>query len=371
MKHVPGVDTLDPKLKTWVHCLKANGYKTAMIGKWHLSDDPSPYGFDINIGGSHSGSPPRGYYPPHNAPGLKDAPADEYLTDRLTDEAMKFIREQQTQPWCLYLSHFAVHTPLQAKRELLAKYQSKPIGDLHQHVVMATMIQAVDDGVGRIESLLNELKLKENTIVVFYSDNGGLAAATDMRPLRGSKGMFYEGGIRVPLFVRWPGKIQPIADCSVPVIGVDLYPTLCELTGSRVLDASQPLDGQSLLPLLLPQQNQRFDEDRALFWHFPAYLQASRQEGLESRDPLFRTRPCGIIRQGKWKLHEYFEDGGLELYDLDTDPGETTNLSTQQLETTRRLQQKLIAWRQAIGAPVPLTKNDQFDPVAEAKALQR
>jgi len=365
--HIPGVDTLDPKIKTWAQCLQDAGYTTATMGKWHLSGDPLPYGFDLNIGGTHSGSPPRGYYPPHNVPGLRDAPQGEYLTDRLSDEAVRFIREHRERPWFLYLTHFAVHTPLNAKEELVAKYEAKTPGKLHDHVAMATMIQAVDDGVGRIAATLDELGLTDNTIVVFYSDNGGYFGATDMHPLRGYKGTYYEGGIRVPLFVKWPGVVGPGSRSEEPVTGVDLYPTFCAMTGTK-LPADQPRDGVNLVPLLAD----RVDTlgDRALFWHFPAYLQAGGGAGSESRDVLFRTRPCSIIRAGDWKLHEYYEDGGLELYNLREDIGETNNLAEKMPEKTRQLHQRLDQWRRQLGAPIPAEPNPEYDAEAEAAAIE-
>jgi arylsulfatase A-like enzyme len=366
--HVPGTATLDPRITTWAQCFQGAGYATATIGKWHLSDDPLPYGFDVNIGGTHSGSPPRGYYPPHNVPGLRDAPPGEYLTDRLTAEADRFIRDHRDRPWFVYLTHFAVHSPLNAKKELVAKYQAKPPGQLHDHVVMATMIQAVDDGVGRLRDTLDKLGLADNTIVVFYSDNGGVGGVTDMAPLRGYKGTFYEGGIREPFFVKWPGVVTAGSTCPEPVIGVDLYPTFCEMAGLP-LPADQPLDGVSLVPLLRGEEETL--GPRPLFWHFPAYLQASAgAQGVESRDPLFRTRPCSIVRLGDWKLHQYFEDGGLELYNLRDDAGESRNLADAQAEKTAELLKCLEQWRREVAAPIPDQPNPEYDPVAEAAAIK-
>ncbi len=367
LEHIPGKRTLDPSIETWAHRLQGVGYTTATMGKWHLSDNPRPYGFDVNIGGTHSGSPPNGYYPPHgNVPGLEDAPEGEYLTDRLTKEAVEFIRANQERPWALYLTHFAVHTPLDAKKELLSKYRSKPEGELHDHVAMATMIQAVDDGIGRIQTTLEELGLVKNTVVIFYSDNGGYGPATDMAPLKGYKGTYYEGGIRVPFFVKWPGVVEPGTKSDEPIIGVDLYPTLCEIAGAPMPE-DQPLDGVSLLPLL------RGDIDtfgkRPIFWHFPAYLQ-SYSVYDEQRDPLFRTRPCSIIRLGKWKLHQYFEDGALELYNLAEDIGETTNLAEERPAKTQMLLSRLKAWRRQVKAPVPDEPNPDFDAEAERKAIE-
>lgn len=370
LRHIPGVDVLDRHIQTWAHCLLNAGYQTATLGKWHLSKDPIPYGFHINIGGTHSGSPPKGYYPPHGkVPGLADAPAGEYLTDRLSQEAVRFIRQNQERPWMLYLTHFAVHSPFNAKKELVPKYQAKAPGKLHKNVAMATMIQAVDDGVGEIQATLDTLGLTNKTIIVFFSDNGGVAKVTDMAPLRGYKGTYYEGGIRVPMFVKWPGVVQAGSACAEPVIGVDLFPTFCAMTGAK-LPQGQVQDGVSLVPLL-KGQTQALPE-RALFWHFPAYLQAGGSiEGVESRDPLFRTRPCSIIRQGPWKLHQYFEDGGLELYHLTDDLGEATNLAKSHPEKTQELLQRLKRWQDQINAPIPMEPEPAFDAGAEAAAIRK
>jgi arylsulfatase A-like enzyme len=365
--HVPGTDTLDPRVRTWAHQLKDAGYTNAILGKWHLSRDPLPYGFDVNIGGTHSGSPPRGYYPPHDVPGLRDAPEDEYLTDRLSEEAIGFIRANRDRPWCLYLSHFAVHTPLDAKKELLDKYQRKPSGRLHNHVVMGTMIQSVDDGVGRIVAALDELGLTGRTIILFSSDNGGYGPATRMHPLKGYKGTFYEGGIRVPLFVTWPGVVKPGTSTGEPTSNVDFYPTLCEMAGAK-LPPGQAIDGVSLVPLLRGETASLGARD--LFWHFPAYLD-SYSVIAEQRDPLFRSRPCSIIRAGDWKLHQYFEDGGLELYHLREDIGETTNLARTNPRKAQELLGRLEQWRAQTGAPVPAQPNPEFDAAAEAEAIRQ
>jgi arylsulfatase A-like enzyme len=366
--HVPGTSTLDPKTKTWAHQLQKAGYKTATMGKWHVSSDPLPYGFDVNIGGTHSGGPPNGYYPPHGkAPGLKDAPKGEYVTDRLSDEAIKFIRANKSNPWALYLTHFAVHTPLHAKKELVAKYQQKKKGKLHNHVAMATMIQAVDDGVGRIQATLEELGLAENTVVIFYSDNGGYGPATDMAPLKGYKGTYYEGGIREPFFVKWPGVVKAGSKSSEPIIGVDLYPTLCEMAGAD-LAKGQPVDGLSILPIINGQKKS-FGE-RPIYWHFPAYLQSYAAVTNEQRDRLFRSRPCSIIRIGDWKLHQYFENGDLELYNLREDIGEKHNLAAKNADKTAELLAALQSWQKKVDAPIPTKLNPQYDAAADAKARQ-
>jgi arylsulfatase A-like enzyme len=368
--HVPGVETLDPKIQTWAQCLQESGYRTATMGKWHLSNDPLPYGFDINVGGTHSGSPPRGYYPPHpKAPGLGEYADDEYLTDTINDRAESFVRENAERPWVLYLTHFAVHTPLDAKKELVEKYKAKAPGELHDHVAMATMIESVDEGVGKIVTALEETGTRENTIIVFFSDNGGYGPATDMAPLKGYKGTYYEGGIRVPFFVNWPGVVEGGVSNDTPVIGVDLYPTFCELLGAKVPE-NQPLDGVSLVPLFRGEKANL--GDRAIFWHFPAYLQSyGGNTSDEQRDPLFRSRPCSAIRKGNWKLLEFFESGDLELYDLAADIGETNNLAAEQPGKLAELKENLSTWRKEIGAPVPTEPNPAFDAKAEAAALAK
>ena len=365
LEHIAGTATLDTNIKTWAHCLQDAGYRTATMGKWHLSKDPLPYGFDVNVGGTHSGGPPRGYYPPHgNAPGLQDVPKDEYLTTTICKRAVDFITENKDRKWALYLTLFAVHTPLNANQELVAKYEAKKPGKLHNHIPMATMIQSVDDGIGRIRKALDALGLEKDTVVIFFSDNGGYGPATDMAPLKGYKGTYYEGGIREPFFVKWPGVVKPGTKTAEPIIGVDLYPTLCEIAGAKL--PKQPLDGKSLIPLL--NGRKQTYGDRALFWHFPAYLQSYQVIG-EQRDPLFRSRPCGIIRVGDWKLHEYFEDGGLELYNLRQDIGETRNLSRSNPEKTAELLDLMRQWRSRVDAPVPTAKNPEFDAASEAAAI--
>ena len=365
LKHIPGTATLRKDIVTWAQQIQMAGYKTATMGKWHLSKDPIPYGFDVNIGGTHSGSPPQGYFPPHgSAPGLGKAPKNEYVTDRLSHEAVKFIEANQKRPWLLYLTHFAVHSPFQARKDLIAKYNDKKPGKLHQSVVMAGMIESVDQGVGRIVAKLDQLGLTDKTAIIFYSDNGGHAGVTSMSPLKGYKGSYYEGGIREPYFVYWPGIVKPGGKSDTPITGVDLYPTLCAMAGAK-LPTDQPVDGVDLVPLL---KGKKPLESRAIYWHFPAYLQSYAKRSDGQRDRLFRTRPCSIIRHGDWKLHEYFEDGALELYNLRDDIGETKNLAKSNPAKTQELLDMLKAWRREVKAPVPSEPNPKFDAKAEAKA---
>ena len=373
LEHIPGVATLDPKIKTWAHQLQSAGYQTATMGKWHLSDDPIPYGFNVNVGGTHSGGPPNGYYPPHGkTPGLAGAPKNEYVTDRLSDEACKFITTNKDKPWMLYLTHFAVHTPIQAKKELVAKYEAKQPGQLHHNVKMATMIQAVDDGVGKIVATLKELGIRDNTVIMFCSDNGGYGPATDMDPLKGYKGTYFEGGIRVPFFVNWPGVVKPSQTTQEPIIGVDIYPTLCEMGGAP-LPKEQIGDGVSLVSLFkgkVSNLNQG-DQPRALYWHFPAYLQSYKGVHDEQPDPLFRARPCSVIRKGKWKMIQYFESGDLELYDLSNDLGETTNVAQSNLDTAEELFIEIEAWQTQTKAAIRRAANPAFDETKERAAIKK
>ena len=356
LQHVVGTNVLSPRTVTWAETLKASGYRTGMFGKWHLGTSPSEQGFDVEV--QHNKLPGfRGHLGPDGA----------YLADVLTDRTIEFIEESKDGPWCAYLAHFAVHTPLQPKKDLLPKYEAKPKGELHDHAIMATMIQAVDDGVGRIIQSLEDSGERENTVIVFFSDNGGYGPATDMDPLWGYKGTYYEGGIRVPFFVNWPGVVKAGQESSEPIIGVDVYPTLAEIGGAK-LPSDQPGDGQSLVSLFKGETKTL--GQRPLFWHFPAYLQ-SYEVFDEQRDPLFRSRPCSVVRLGDYKLHQYFEDGGIELYNLKDDVREQKNLATQMPEKRDELMGILESWRKDVNAPVPTELNPKFNEDAEAAAIAK
>ena len=350
--------TLEADVVTLAEALKPAGYVSASMGKWHLGNDPElgpvGQGFDLNVGGYEAGAP-RSYFSPYRNPELADGPRGEYLTDRLTAEALKFIEVHRDRPFFLYLPHYAVHTPLQAKKALIEKYQKKGPRGGQGNAKYAAMVESLDAGVGRIMDKLDELRLADNTVVVFFSDNGGVRNITSMDPLRGGKGMLYEGGVRVPLVVRWPGVVQAGRRCDEPVIGIDFYPTLVEIAGTQS-PPGQILDGRSIVPLLRGAETMA---DRALFWHFPAYLQG---KAAGARDEYFRTRPAGAIRLGHWKLIEYFEDGILELYNLKGDIGETTNLTRELPDKTEELHDKLIQWRQSVNAPVPTQLNPKYEP---------
>ncbi len=354
---IENTTVLDPKIVTIAEAIKRAGYVSASIGKWHLGSDPQSgpkaQGFDVNVAGFSAGSPPGGYFAPYKNRELPDGPPREYLTDRLTDEALKFIEANKDRPFFLYLPHYAVHTPLQAKAELIEKYKKKAGSNGQDNATYAAMIESTDQGVGRIMAKLDELNLADNTIVFFFSDNGGVKGITSNEPLRGGKGMLYEGGIREPTIVRWPGVTRPGSTCGEPVIGIDFYPTILEMTGAPK-PAGKVLDGVSIVPLLKGAKSLTRE---AIFWHFPAYLQG-KAEG--ARDPHFRTRPAAAVRAGDWKLIEYFEDGALELYNLRDDIGEQKNLAETLPEKARELHKLMLTWRKTLNAPVPTELNPEY-----------
>jgi len=360
---VPNRTTLPAEIITLAEALKPAGYRSASMGKWHLGVDPDSgpvaQGFDVNVAGNLAGNP-SSYFSPYRNKNLPDGPKGEYLTDRLTEEALAFIEANRDRPFFLYLPHYAVHTPIQAKQELVAKYKKKQPDGGQGNPEYAAMIESVDQGVGAILAKLDQLGLADNTVVVFFSDNGGVGGyrelgieggeITSNRPLRGGKGMLYEGGIREPTIVRWPAKVKAGTRCATPVIGLDFYPTFLEMAGAEK-KPGQVLDGESLVPLLMGTGTLKRE---AIFWHFPAYLQGGRRT--------WRTTPAGAVRSGDWKLIEFFEDGRLELYNLADDIGEATDLAEKIPEKTKELHDRLVAWRKAVNAPMPTEKNPQFDP---------
>lgn len=342
---------------TLAQTLKKSGYVTGMFGKWHLGNDaehhPSQRGFDEAIVS-------QGQHFNFNTNPQTEHDKDAYLADFLTDKAVDFIRRHQDEPFFLYVPHFGVHAPHDAKPALVEKFKNKPGVAGHKSPEYAAMIASVDESVGRITALLEELKLADNTLVIFTSDNGGVGgyeregiqggSITDNAPLQGGKGMLYEGGIRVPFIFRWTGKTAVGAVAETPINSVDLYPTLLEVTGSAA-PANYPLDGESYAALLSKPQEARLKRD-ALYWHFPGYLGAG--------GGTWRTTPAGAIRVGDWKLIEFFEDGHLELYNLKNDLGERDNLATKEPAKAKELHERLVAWRKETGAKLP-TKNTPSD----------
>ena len=343
--------------------LKDAGYRSTTIGKWHVSKDPIENGFDQNVAGSQIGHPMAkfgGYHSPFHYVNCISKEAGVYLTDRLTDEAIKFVADKQDKPFFLYLPFYTVHSPLQPKADKKKQWDAVKGQSGQSNASYAAMIESLDENVGRLLTKLDELKLTEITMVVFTSDNGGVWSTSHQTPLRSGKGSYFEGGIRVPLIVRWPRQIEPGSTCDEPVINIDFMPTFAEVAGAKVPEA-KVVDGVSFVPVL--RDSNAALKERALFWHFPIYLQATgRNKGKEfsSHDRWFRTRPGSAIRSGNWKLHEYFEDGRLELYDLATDIGETKNLANAKPEVARRLHQQLKDWRQKTKAPVPTDLNELY-----------
>jgi arylsulfatase A-like enzyme len=336
--------------------LKAAGYITCHAGKWHLSDHPTTQGFDVNIGGNHAGNP-GSYYPPYKRlPSLEPPTEEYYLTNLIMDKVLQFLNEVDEQPFFLYYSPYAVHTPIHPVDSLLSKYEGKPAWNGQNNAEYATMIENLDIQIGR---LIQNLKLSEklnNTFILFTSDNGGHYGITKQWPLRSGKGTYYEGGIREPMFVRWPGKVPPGTVTDVPVTNLDFYPTLLEVAGIE-RPAGKILDGQSIIPILTQKG---ILEERPLFWHFPVYLQAYLENDTTTQDPLFRTRPGSATRLGEWKLIQYFENNDLELYNLKKDIGERNNLAQIELEKLQELLTILENWREETGAPVPKTLNPEY-----------
>lgn len=341
---------------TVAQALKKQGYRTALFGKWHLGQQgryhPSQRGFDQAIVSM-------GRHFNFNTNPRMRVKKGTYLADFLTDHSLKFIEDNKDRPFFLYLAHFAVHTPLQAKKKLKAHFQGKKGVGGHDNPTYAAMIASVDQSVGRILDKLQELNLEENTLVIFSSDNGGVGGyalagilgaleITVNTPLRAGKGTLYEGGVRVPFIVQWKGTISPGSRCDEPIISVDLFPSFVELAGGK-LDGKRKMDGVSLVPLLKSSGKARLKRD-ALYWHFPGYLQANARKGT------WRTTPAGAIRSGDWKLVEFFEDNQIELYNLKNDIGEKHNLARQMPAKAKELHAKLRQWRKRIHAPMPQPK---------------
>ncbi|MBT3913430.1 MAG: sulfatase [Verrucomicrobia bacterium] len=353
---------------TIAEALKEHDYQTFFAGKWHLGDKgqwPTDQGFDINIGGHHRGSPPGGYYGPWSNPTLKAKRKDEYLTERLTEESVKFLEERdQAKPFLLYLSYYNIHTPIQAYKKHIDHYQSKaakafegktPTEPEHDgtnrlrqdNPALATMVAAVDDSVGVLLAKLTELKLDENTVVIFFSDNGGLSTLQRGRfgpgcnlPLRAGKGWLYEGGVREPTIIRAPGVTQPGSVSHKPLISMDFFPTMLDLAGLP-LKPKLHVDGRSLLSQLKGNDT----GNRTLHWHYPHYHGSS-------------WKPGASIRDGDWKLIEFYHYNNFELYNLAKDPGERTNLAKRNPRKAAELRAKLSAWQKQIKAKMPAPNPD-------------
>jgi len=412
-QHLPYDITTLPEI------LKQNGYATAIFGKWHLGEDSAStkrQGFDLHLPEWNKGWPNQTYFSPYHMKGLEGGPDGEYLTDRLTDEALKYIEQNKDNPFFLYLAHFAVHDPIMGRPDLVEKYDAKLINQSEEpgpdfilegnpdsdtplsreeldvmikkeefkaHRILpqrtikvkqkqdntefAAMVESADESVGRIETKLKELGLDDHTIVIFFSDNGGMAAAnfgnpksnialnkkaldkrysTSNLPLRGAKGWFYEGGIREPLIIKWPGNGKYNETCDVPVSSVDFYPTILEMLGIENNTKDKILDGESLVPLV---KGEKTAETRPLFWHFPHYSNHGQQS------------PCSVIRYGDYKLIEYFENFKVQLFNLKNDPREQNDLSKTEPDKVNELREMLHDWRKDVNAQM-MDPNPDYDP---------
>ena len=355
---------LPPEVYTMAEALKDGGYRTIHLGKYHIGDDPLQDGFEVNVGGDHRGGPSAGgYYSPWEKGPMQKwsdtVPPGTHRIDVFVREALRFMDEHKAEPMFIHFSPYLVHSPLTPVPEYVDHYKDSGL-----NATYASMVEKFDWAVGKLLAALDEKGLAENTLVIFCSDNGGIAAFHSQAPYRAGKGSYYEGGVCEPMIMRWPGKIQPGSRCDEVVNSLDFYPTFMEVAGIK---KPANLDGVSLLPLMTGSKDWK---PLAQFWHFPIYLQAYDGKLDEARDPLFRTRPGSSMRIGKWKLIEYFEDGALELYDLENDPGERHNLSKTNPEKTAELHQMLKQWRARINAPVPTEPNPEYDAAVEAAALQ-
>ncbi len=357
---------------TIAEALKEHGYATFFAGKWHLGPEgywPEDQGFDVNKGGCDRGGPYGGkkYFSPYGNPRLPDGPDGEHLPDRLATETCRFIEVGKDRPFLAYLSFYSVHTPLMAREDLKAKYEEKAKQVKHEgldwgkegerevrfvqdHAVYAGMVEAMDQAVGKVLDALDRLDLAKDTVVFFMSDNGGLSTSeghpTCNLPLRAGKGWLYEGGIREPMIVRWPGVTVAGSVCEEPVISTDFYPTMLDMAGLP-LKPDQHVDGRSMRPFL--QQTNRPDR-RAFYWHYPHY---GNQGGS----------PGGAVRVGDCKLIEFYENGRVELYNLRDDLGERNDLAAAMPDKAAELKQMLHQWRSEVGARMPTPNpNRKGDP---------
>jgi arylsulfatase A-like enzyme len=362
-KDMPDQRLKQPKIRnelpleevTISQALKERGYVTAIMGKWHLGGkgfEPTKFGFDVNVGGDETGTP-RSYFAPFanktgQMPGLEKAEEGEYLTDRLAAEAEKFIEANRDKPFFLYLPHYAVHTPLRAKQAIIDKYKVTPKAGSQSNPVYAAMVESMDEAVGRVLKKLDDLKLSENTLVIFTSDNGGLATteggptgATFNAPLREGKGFLYEGGVRVACVMKWPGHIKPGTVTGEVACSIDFFDTILEATEAK---AESKRDGVSLLPVF----NGEKLTPREIYWHYPHYANQG-------------SRPGGAVRFKEFKLIEYYEDGRRELFDVKKDPSESRNLIDDGPATAKALAEALAGWRKEVGAKMP-TPNPDYKP---------
>lgn len=372
----PYIKYLPAEEKSIASALKEGGYNTWHVGKWHLGKRPyypENHGFDVNVGGCYWGHPFKGYFSPYGIETLEEGPEGEYLTDRITDEAINLIKNNTNRPFFLNLWHYAVHTPIEAKEEDIKRFEKKakemgldkvqaleegkyfPTAYKSHHritrrvvqsdPVYAAMIYNLDWNIGRLLDALEESGQAENTVIIFTSDNGGLSSAegspTCNAPLSEGKGWMYEGGVREPLIIKWPNKIEPGSICKEAVTSTDFYPTLLEIAELPLIP-EQHVDGVSILPLL--KGKEELDRE-VIYWHYPHY---GNQGGT----------PGSAIRKGDYKLIEFFEDGRLELYNLKEDIGQEENLVDKLPELAKTMHELLVKWRESIEAKIPQPNKD-------------
>ncbi len=344
--------TLSENHKVFPEILKSNGYKTCHAGKWHLSSSPLNFGFDKNIGGGHNGRP-KSYYPPYKNVKIKEE-ADMHLTDAIMNRVLNFVDSVKS-PFFLYYAPYAVHTPITPVKNLLNKYKQKTPSNGQNNPSYASMIENLDRNIGLLINKLKNKDLLKNTLIIFTSDNGGLYGITKQPPLRAGKGSYYEGGIRVPFLFVYKSKIQANHNSHIPITQLDIFPTILNYAGIDYSNLN--LDGDNLSSIL-EGNTQTFN--RSLYWHFPIYLQAYNKDQNENRDPLFRTRPGSVIRQGDYKLHYYFENNEVELYNLSNDIGEKKNLAFNKLKKKEEMLTLLKNWWQKTKAPIPTELNPDY-----------
>jgi arylsulfatase A-like enzyme len=365
LKPLPFLQELPLEEVTLAEVLHAAGYRTCHVGKWHLGASryyPEHQGFDINVAGNDWGSPKAGYFSPYKMPNLSEGPAGEHLSERLTTEALKFLDTCGDRPFFLNLWHYAVHQPIQAPEQIVQRYRARlaempadsgpEFGVEHDRKNRlrqtrpdyAALVETVDTSVGRVLDKLDQMGVSDRTIVILFSDNGGLSTAgtypTANRPLRAGKGWLYEGGIREPLIVRWPGHSRAGTTCETPVISTDFYPTMLQMAGLPARPA-QHRDGESFAALV--EGRSRAPRRNAIFWHYPHYHTSGH-------------RPAGAVRIGDFKLIEFYEDMHVELYDLRHDPSEQEDLSEKFPERAAKLRKMLHDWRKQVRAAMPERK---------------
>lgn len=425
LKTVETVQHLPYNVKTLPQVLKDNGYATAIFGKWHLGEDSASarrQGFDVQVPQWNKGWPNGSFFSPYNMKGLEGGVNGEYLTDRLTDEAMKWVEKNKNKPFFLYLSHFAVHDPIQGRGDLVVKYEKKrnalPKQNYTQFILegnpddpdpltrealtaalrdsshqgirifpdrtvkvkqrqdnpqFAAMVESMDESFGKVMSRLSEMGLDNNTIVIFFSDNGGMSAAnfgnparkiaqcdqdkvfsTSNVPLRAAKGFLYEGGIRTPMFIYWPNQAVSGTESEVPVISTDFYATILDMIGiEKKPGGNNGIDGKSIVPVLKGEKaGTEKIKEKPLYWHFPHYS----NHGAQS--------PGGAIRLGDYKLIEYYENNTVQLFNLRNDPSEQNDISRTEPQKVKQLRDMLHAWRKQVNAVMP-TSNPQYNPLVK------